>query len=60
MTVSRGRSNNSSSHPQHLGGYSFDCCTERYEIVVYCFDQYVDTSADYKSQIKNQSKQNVG
>ena len=22
-------------NPQHLGGDSFDCCTERYEIVVY-------------------------
>ena len=28
--------NSSSGHPQHLGGDSFDCCTERYEIVVYC------------------------
>ena len=28
--------NSSSGHPQHLGGDSFDYCTERYEIV-YCF-----------------------
>ena len=28
--------NSSSGHPQHLGGDSFDCCTEKYEIVVYC------------------------
>ena len=27
--------NSSSGHPQHLGGDRFDCCTERYEIVVY-------------------------
>ena len=25
-----------SGHPQHLGIDSFDCCIERYEIVVYC------------------------
>ena len=24
----------SSGHPQYVGGDSFDCCTERYEIVV--------------------------
>ena len=29
--------NSASGHPQHRGGDSFDCCTERYEIVVYCF-----------------------
>ena len=23
------------SRPQHLGGDSFDCCSERYEMVVY-------------------------
>ena len=28
--------NSASGHPQHLMGDSFDCCTERYEIVVYC------------------------
>ena len=28
-------SSNESGHPQHLGGDSFDCSTERYEIVVY-------------------------
>ena len=28
--------NSASGHPQHLVGDSFDCCTERYEIVVYC------------------------
>ena len=27
--------NSASGHPQHLEGDSFDCCTERYEIVVY-------------------------
>ena len=27
--------NSASGHPQHLMGDSFDCCTERYEIVVY-------------------------
>ena len=27
--------NSASGHPQHLVGDSFDCCTERYEIVVY-------------------------
>ena len=27
--------NSASGHPQHLMD-SFDCCTERYEIVVYC------------------------
>ena len=27
--------NSASGHPQHLGGDSFDCCTEMYEIVVY-------------------------
>ena len=26
--------NSASGHPQHLGGDSFDCCTERYEIIV--------------------------
>ena len=26
--------NCASGHPQHRGGDSFDCCTERYEIVV--------------------------
>ena len=26
--------NSASGHPQHLVGDSFDCCTERYEIVV--------------------------
>ena len=26
--------NSASSHPQQRGGDSFDCCTERYEIVV--------------------------
>ena len=26
--------NSASGHPQHRGGDSFDCCTERYEIVV--------------------------
>ena len=26
--------NSASGHPQHLGCDSFDCCTERYEIVV--------------------------
>ena len=26
----------SSGHPQHLKGESFDCCTERNEMVVYC------------------------
>ena len=30
--------NSASGHPQHLVGDSFDCCTERYEIVVYCSD----------------------
>ena len=25
-----------SGHPQHLGCDSFNCCTERYEIFVYC------------------------
>ena len=33
--------NSSSGHPQHLGGDSFDCCTERYEIVVYCISNTV-------------------
>ena len=36
-TVARGRrprANSASGHPQHRGGDSFDCCTERYEIVV--------------------------
>ena len=28
--------NSSSGQPQHPRGDSFDCCTERYEIVVYC------------------------
>ena len=28
--------NIASGHPQHLVGDSFDCCTERYEIVEYC------------------------
>ena len=28
--------NSSSGHPQYLGVVVFDCCTERYEIVVYC------------------------
>ena len=28
--------NSSSGHPQHLGGYNFDCWPERYEIVVLC------------------------
>ena len=28
--------NSSSGHPQYLKGDSFDCCTKRYEIVVYC------------------------
>ena len=28
--------NNASGRPQHRGGDSFDCCPERYEIVVYC------------------------
>ena len=28
------RPNSASGHPQHRGGDSFDCCTERYEIVV--------------------------
>ena len=28
--------NTAAGHPQHLVGDSFDCCTERYEIVVYC------------------------
>ena len=27
--------NSASGHPQHLVGDKFDCCTERYEIVVY-------------------------
>ena len=26
--------NRASGHPQHRGGDSFDCCTERYKIVV--------------------------
>ena len=26
--------NSASGHPQHRGGDSFDCCTERYEIAV--------------------------
>ena len=26
--------NSASGHSQHRGGDSFDCCTERYEIVV--------------------------
>ena len=26
--------NSASGHPQHRGGDSFDCCAERYEIVV--------------------------
>ena len=26
--------NSASGHSQHRGGESFDCCTERYEIVV--------------------------
>ena len=26
--------NSQNYHPQHRGGDSFDCCTERYEIVV--------------------------
>ena len=26
--------NSASDHSQHRGGDSFDCCTERYEIVV--------------------------
>ena len=30
--------NSSLGHQQHLGGYNFDCCTERYEIVVYCLN----------------------
>ena len=30
--------NSSSDHPQYLEGDSFDCCTERYEIVVYCVE----------------------
>ena len=29
--------NSSSGHPQYLEGDSFDCCTERYEIVVCCY-----------------------
>ena len=29
--------NSVSGHPQHLVGDSYDCCTERYEIVVHCF-----------------------
>ena len=32
--------NSSSGHPQHLGGDSFDCCTERYEIVVLCSSRW--------------------
>ena len=28
--------NSSSGHPQYLGVDNYDCCTERYEIVVYC------------------------
>ena len=31
----------SSGHPQHLGDDSFYCCTERYEIVVYCCPSHV-------------------
>ena len=27
--------NSSLGHPLHQGGDTFDCCTERYEIVVY-------------------------
>ena len=34
--------NSASGHPQHLVGDSFDCCTERYEIVVYCLKNYMD------------------
>ena len=29
--------NSASGHPQHRRGDSFECCTERYEIIVYCF-----------------------
>ena len=32
--------NSASGHPQHLVGDSFDCCTERYEIVVYYYPTY--------------------
>ena len=32
--------NSASGHPQHLVGDSFDCCTERYELVVYCLANF--------------------
>ena len=32
--------NSALGNPQHLGGDSFDCCTDRYEIVVYLEPQY--------------------
>ena len=33
--------NSALGHPQHLAGDSFDCCTERYEINVYCISDSV-------------------
>ena len=30
----KAKGNSASGHPQHRGGDSFDCCTERFEIVV--------------------------
>ena len=34
VAVPKAEGNSASGHPQHRGGDSFDCCTERYEIVV--------------------------
>ena len=33
-TRPKAKGNSASGHPQHQGCDSFDCCTERYEIVV--------------------------
>ena len=33
-TRPKAEGNSASGHPQHRGCESFDCCTERYEIVV--------------------------
>ena len=30
----KAKGNSAPGHPQHKGGDSYDCCTERYEIVV--------------------------
>ena len=34
MDVPKAEGNSASGHPQHGGCESFDCCSERYEIVV--------------------------